>query len=470
MNSPLNYIFKKGSMRYRFSLLALIITLSLIDIFPTYGFKPSSPPPKPGRKYTTIERLQPERLRAVSEDRSRYQKSRHTVSLETGYDEFRGVLHAHAEDSTHTGGTRAELLAAAKSTGVQVVMLTDHVRPPRDFVNADSRGMMEGVLFISGAESEGFLVFPQRSFIKAYVDKTFSTREEYVKLAKSADSLIFLSHVEEKIDWPTDELDGLEIYNHHTDFADEGEFVKWLRASFTDPDRLKQLERALAEYPMEVFGASQDYLEQIIVKWDRALTRQRATGVSANDCHHNQVFTVNAAPPDAILINAVGESPRKVMTAQAPRVAEMLKNRSPGEVIAKLDFDPYERSMRYVATHFLMRELNESSVRQALRQSHVYVAHDWLCDPTGFAFVAEAAGKRIGVMGDEVRMGKGMKLRLEAPMTGMVKLFLDGRVVNQSQSDRLSYVVDGPGVYRAEVWLEVDGEMRPWIYSNPIRV
>src|SRR5215468_6939402 len=457
-------------MRFRFSLLALIITLSLIDIFPTYGFKPSSPPPKPGRKYTTIERLQPERLRAVSEDRSRYQKSRHTVSLETGYDDFRGVLHAHAEDSTHTGGTRAELLAAAKSAGVQVVMLTDHVRPPRDFFNADSRGLMDGVLFIPGAESEGFIAFPQHSIIKAYIDKDYKTREEYIKLVKSAGGGIFLSHVEERLDWETGELDGLEIYNHHTDFADEGEFVKWLRASFTDPDRLKQLERALAEYPMEVFGASQDYLEQIIVKWDRALTRQRATGVSANDCHHNQVFTVNAAPPDAILINAVGESPRKVMTERAPRVAEMLKNKAPGEVIAKLDFDPYERSLRYVTTHFLMRELNESSVRQALRQSRVYVAHDWLCDPTGFAFIAEADGKRAGVMGEEVKMAKGMKLRLEAPVEGLVKLFLDGRMIHESRSDKLNYWIDAPGAYRAEVWLEVDGEMRPWIYSNAIRV
>ena len=98
-------------MRNRFSLLALAIALSLTDTLPTYGFKISTPQPKPGRKYTTIERLQPERLRAVSEDRSRYQKSRQMVSIKTGYDDFRGVLHAHAEDSTHTGGTRAELLA-----------------------------------------------------------------------------------------------------------------------------------------------------------------------------------------------------------------------------------------------------------------------------------------------------------------------------------------------------------------------
>jgi hypothetical protein len=457
-------------MRYRFSLLAITLTLSFIDIFPTYGFKPSSLPPKPGRKYTTIERLQPERLRAVSEDRSRYQKSRHTVSLETGYDDFRGVLHAHAEDSTHTGGTRAELLVAAKSTGVQVVMLTDHVRPPRDFVNDDSRGKKEGVLFIPGAESEGFLVFPQRSFIKAYIDKTFSTREEYIKLAKSADGIIFLSHVEEQLDSAPGELDGMEIYNHHADFSDEDEFVKWLRVSFVDPDRLKQVERALAEYPMEVFGASQDYPEQVIARWDRDLTLQRSTGVAANDCHHNQVFTIKADPPDAILINAVGESPRKVKTERAPRVAEMLKNKAPGEVIAKLDFDPYERSLRYVTTHFLMRKVNESSVRQALRQSRVYVAHDWLCDPTGFAFIAEADGKRTGVMGEEVKMAKGMKLRLEAPVAGLVKLFLDGRMIHEGRFDKFSYAIGAPGAYRAEVWLEVDGEMRPWIYSNAIRV
>jgi hypothetical protein len=444
--------------------------LSLIDIIPTYGFKPSSPPQKPGRKYTTIERLQPERLRAVSESRARYQKSRHMVSIETGYDDIRGVLHAHAEDSTHTGGTRAELLAAAKLTGVQFVMLTDHVRPPRDFINAETRATTDGVVFMPGVESEGFLVFPLRSFINAYVDNRYSTREEFIKVAKSAAGIIFLSHVEERMDWPTTDLDGLEIYNHHADFADEDEFVKWLRASFTDPDRLRQIERALAEYPMEVFGAAQDYPEQIISKWDSVLALQKATGVSANDCHHNQVFTIKASPPDAVFINAVGESPRKVTTEQAPRVAEMLRNKAPGEVIAKLDFDPYDRSLRYVTTHLLMRELTESSVRQALRQSHAYVAHDWLCDPTGFAFIAEVGGKRAAVMGEGVKMAKGMKIRLEAPVAGQIKLFLNGRVIHKAESDRLSFAVDGPGVYRAEVWLEVDGEMRPWIYSNAISV
>ncbi len=399
-------------MRYIFSLPTFVVALALT--FTVYGFK-QSPPQKPGRRYTTIERLRPERLRAVHEDRMRLQRFTKRVSLETGLTDYRCVMHAHAEDSTHTGGTRPELLAAAKRTGVKIVMLTDHVRPPRDFIKDSWRELREGVLFIPGAESEGFLVYPTRSIINAHINKTYKKREDYIKLVKSGGGIIFLSHVEEKDKWETGELDGLEIYNHHTDLEDEAEFVKWLRGSFTDPDRLKQIEQALVDYPMEVFGASQDYLEQIIAKWDRDLVQNRLTGVSANDCHHNQVFTIRAILPNAIEIEVVGEQPRKVTTEQAPRIAEMLKDRKHADVIAKLDFDPYERSLSYVTTHLLMRNLNEGSVRQALRQSHVYVAHDWLCDPTGFAFIAENDGKRAGVMGDEINMANGLKLRLETP-------------------------------------------------------
>jgi len=458
-------------MRYRFSLLAFFAAFALSNSSSTYGFKHYEQKLKPGRKYTTIERLQPERLRAVHEDRLRYQKYSRNVSLQTGYKDFRGVLHAHAEDSTHTGGTRSELLAAAKRTGVRIVMLTDHVRPPRDFIKDSWRGLTDDVLFIPGAESEGFLAYPTRSIINSHIDKTFKKRDDYIRLVKSGGGNIFLSHVEEKDNWETGELDGLEIYNHHTDFDDEGEFKNWLRGSFTDPDRLKQIEQALAQYPMEVFGSSQDYLEQIIAKWDRDMLDHRLTGVSANDCHHNQVFTIKAILPNAIEINIVGDKPRTVTTEQAPRIAEMLKDKKHGEVIAKLDFDPYERSLSYVTTHILLpRILKESSVRQALRQSHAYVAHDWLCDPTGFAFIAEAGGKRAGVMGDEVKIADGMKIRLEAPATGLIKLFLNGKVVHETKSDRLSFAIEGPGVYRAEMWLELDGEMRPWIYSNAIRV
>ncbi|MEK7831321.1 MAG: histidinol phosphatase [Acidobacteriota bacterium] len=427
-----------------------------------------------GRKYSTIERMNLERLRAVNADKLKIQNQRKAVTLQTGFGDYKAILHAHAEDSAHTGGTRPELLAAAKHVGVKIIMLTDHVRPPKDFIADSWRGLREGVLFIPGAESEGFLVYPQRSIIQAHINKSFKSRDEYVRLVKETDGKdrgdIFLSHVEEKGDWDTSQLDGLEIYNIHSDLLDEAEFVRWLQGAFTNPDRLRQFEQGLAEFPAEVFGALQDYLPTIIAKWDRDLASHRLTGVAANDCHHNQVFTVKAAADDAIEVTAFPDPPRKITTKQAPRIAEMLKGRKPGDVISKLDFDPYERSLTFVATHILLKELNEAAVRQALRQGHAFVAHDWLCDATGFAFIVERSGKQIGVMGDEVKLEKGLKLRLAAPAAGTIKLFRNGQIVQEANADKLDFAVKETGIYRAEVWLTLDGEQRPWIYSNPIRI
>jgi hypothetical protein len=94
------------------------------------------------------------------------QRERKTPKLIKHLKDLRAIMHVHAEDSAHRGGTRPELLAACKRTGVQVVLLTNHVRPPVDFINDSWRGLREGVLFIPGAEHEGFLAYPQKSILQ----------------------------------------------------------------------------------------------------------------------------------------------------------------------------------------------------------------------------------------------------------------------------------------------------------------
>ena len=422
--------------------------------------------PGAGRKYSSIERMHPDRLRGVRADRLRYQRQRHDVRLKTGYQDVRAILHAHAEDSSHTGGTRTEMLASAKKAGVKVIMLTDHVRPERDFINDSWRGLRDGVLFIPGAEHEGYLVYPQAS-IKGV---PWKTREEYVELIKAKGGNIFLCHVEERFDWDTARLDGIEIYNHHTDIKDEGAFLMWLTSSFTDPKRLNELTRSLSEFPEEVIGAQQDYLAPILAKWDQDAQKHRVTGVAANDCHHNQVFTVTCVDASTIELGYITSRPtsRRVTAEQDVRVTELTRNRKPGELIARLDFDPYERSMLYVSTHILINQLEESSVREALRKGRAYVAHDWLCDATGFAFTASARGKRVGVMGDELAPAGGLLLNAETPVGGELRLLHNGKVIKTVRGDKLSYPPREKGVYRIEAWLALDGEMRPWIYSNPI--
>jgi len=422
----------------------------------------------PGRKYTSIERLKTQHLRAVHADRIRFAAERQPVSVKTGLNEYRAVLHAHAEDATHTGGTRPELLAAARRAGVQIVMLTDHVRPERDFIEDSWRGLRDGVLFIPGAEDRGFLSFPTKSIKGNDPD----SREQYIEMVRNGGGNIFLSHVEERTDWLTDKLDGLEIYNHHTDVKDEGAFNLWLQGSLTDPVRLPELVAALNDYPYEVFGAQQDYLSDIIAKWDRDAQRHPLTGVAANDCHHNQVFTVTAIDDATIEVGYITSKPTttRVTAEKVPGVAGLVRGKKPGELIARLDFDPYERSLRYVSTHILARELTETAVREALKRGHAFVAHDWLCDSTGFAFVARTRGKSGVIMGDEVRLGSELKLIAATPVKCEIKLVRNGEVIQSRNASRIDFEVKTAGVYRIEAWLEVDGEQRPWIYANPIYV
>jgi hypothetical protein len=422
----------------------------------------------PGRKYSSIDRVKIEHLRAVHADRLRFASERKPVSLSTGNNDYRAILHAHAEDASHTGGTRRELLAGAHKAGVQIVLLTDHVRPERDFIDDSWRGLYEGVLFIPGAEDRGFLSYP----IKSIKGVKAESREQYTELVRRGGGDIFLCHVEERTDWPTDHLDGLEIYNHHTDIKDEGAFQLWLQGTLTDPVRLPELVEALRQYPEEVFGAQQDYLSDVIAKWDRDSQRHRLTGVAANDCHHNQVFTVTAIDEKTVELGYITSKPttNRVSAEKLPGISELVKDRKPGELIARLDFDPYERSMTYVSTHILSRELTEAAVRNALKQGHAYLAHDWLCDSTGFALVARKATKNPVVMGDEIKLERALILSAAAPLKCLMKLIRNGEVIKTANANRLDFGVKTPGVYRIEAWLVVDGEQRPWIYSNPIYV
>lgn len=420
------------------------------------------------RKYTTVERLQPAHLQAVKADRERYQRERRTPKLIKNLKDLRAIMHVHAEDSAHTGGTRPELLAACKRTGVQVVMLASHVRPPVDFINDSWRGLREGVLFIPGAEHEGFLLYPQKSILPSMP----KDREALIGAVTAGGGDIFLSHIEERPDWATDKLTGMEIYNHHADFKPEREFLGWLQTTLADPDGIASVQKLLTEYPQEFFGSQQDYLADYIAKWDADNQLHRVTGVAANDCHHNQVITVKVAAPDAIELWLTGdkEASFKVDAKKAPRIPELTKGKAAGDVIATVDVDPYDRSLRYVTTHILATAQTEAAVRAALKQAHAYVAHDWLCDPTGFAFVAQQGKRQVGVMGDEIKFANGLALRMAAPVKATIKLFRNGKLMQTTEAKEFSYALTEPGTYRAEAWLTLDGEARPWIYANPIRV
>ena len=410
----------RAKIRFMLSSYSLLTALIAVTGGLVLAGIQSSPSSGHGRRYSTVERVSPGHLREVHAGRLKLEASRNRIERLTPYNEYRAVLHAHAEDSAHTGGTRAELLRAAKITGTEIVMLTDHVRPPRDFIDDSWRGIRDGVLFIPGAEAEGFLAYPERS-IKS---EKYSSPSEFAAIVLRTGGNIFLSHVEERFDFSTEGLDGLEIYNHHTDLKDEGPFLRWLRDALIDPVRLRDLERAIREYPQEFFAVTQDYPADILAKWDRDLALRPLTGVSANDCHHNQGFVVTSASSDSIEVKERVDpgKPRKVTVSENPQIAELLRGRSPGDVIANLDFDPYERSLLYVSTHVLATALDERSVRDALRRGRAFVAHDWIFDSTGFQFLATKNGKAVATMGETVKASSDLMLHADLPAQARIRL------------------------------------------------
>jgi hypothetical protein len=425
----------------------------------------------PQRKHTNLQRLAPQRLAAVHADVENLRARRIDVPPRPGLNEYRCILHAHAEDSDHTGGTLAEMLADAKKASVHAVLLTDHYRPPRDFIDGRWRGLKDGVLFIPGSEVHGFLVYPQNSILKRMDLKG----RDFINTVTADDGMIFLSHIEERADHPLDGLTGLEIDNRHWDAKRDKGSLLALALMMTDPKQLRELETSLRRYPDEVFAFQCDYPDVYLKKWDEGTRRARLTGVAANDCHHNQVFIVKVVDAETILVGTnvdADDKMRKITADVRPGIAELTKNRKAGDVIAGFDFDPYYRSFRNASTHVLAPKLEEASIRSALKEGHAFVAHDWMCDATGFRFEAlDSAGKQRATMGDEVKRSDGLKLTAKLPLPAYIRLLHHGREVATSEGKGdFEYVVEKPGAYRLEAWLKLDGEWRPWIFANPIYV
>lgn len=436
-----------------------------------YPARPAEGNQPPARKYSNVERLALPRLKVVHEDVLKMRAQRTGIAPLPGLNDYRCILHAHADDSEHTGGTLPEMLADAKQAGISAILLTDHFRPPRDFIEGRWRGLKDGVLFIPGSEIRGCLLYPEASVLDK-MDKPFP---ELLKAVTAGDGMMFLSHVEERTDHPMDGLTGLEIYNRHWDAKKDMASLIGLAMMLTDPKQLAELEEAVRLYPDELLAFQCDYPQVYVDKWDAGTKTFRLTGIAANDCHHNQVFVVKMVDEETVLLGTIvdkDDGMRKIKAESRPGIKEMTKGRKPGDLLARVDLDPYQRSFWDSSTHVLAPKLDEPTLRTALKAGHAYVAHDWMCEATGFRFEAlNADGKSVGIMGDELKYADGLKLSAQFPLACQTRLLRNGvQVAETAGQARAEFPVKEPGVYRLEAWLTADGELRPWIFANPIYV
>ncbi len=413
-----------------------------------------------------VERLNLERLRATHEQVQALAKAVEPVELETGYGDYRAIVHAHSHYSHDSVGTIEEILAAAHATEVRVIMFSNHPADWYDYYEDTDKGMRDGVLLVAGAETGGLLVYPTRS-LQSHAS---TPPQPFVEVIRESGGLSFVSHLEERLDWELEQLTGNEIYNTHADLMDERRLLGLLRS----PLGLLRMLPALEQFPQETFACIQDYPADYLAAWDRWCQRAPHTGVAANDSHHNQAYRGTVTEEGHLLIeDALGDEVADLDPEKIAPVKLFIGQRKPGEEVFNLDLDPYDRSFRHVSTHLLMNELTQEAVWDALSSGRAYVAFDWMADPTGFAYLAESKADgeaRRWDMGSGMPLVEELKLLAEAPLSGEWRVIRNGERVQQSDGRTLEFPVDEPGVYRVELWLTIAGEPRLWILSNPVYV
>jgi hypothetical protein len=407
-----------------------------------------------------VDRLKMDQLRAQHEAIVELSARRNPTQVKRPYQDFRANLHVHSAFSHDSRGKIEQIVASAKAAGTNVIMFSEHPAPHYDFFLDGHQGVHDGVLMIPGAEMKGFLVYPKQN-VQAFAE---ADKQEFSNIVRGRGGLLFVSHLEERMEWLVHGVTGCEIYNTHADFKEETRLLSLLK----NPLWLIQAKKMIDAYPQEALSALLDYPEDYLKRWDELCQIHPHTGVSANDSHQNVGLVVRLVGNGKVQVeDPLGDKLLELDQAVFSVVQKIPDDTPVGTELFRLQLDPYDKSFRHVATHLLMKELNVESVWDALNAGRAYVAFDWMADATGFDWVALNRGQRFE-MGSSSNWKAGETLQGTAPHPVRWKVYRNGKHAYETSGQQMVFNVEEPGIYRAEAWLELAGREQIWILSNPI--
>lgn len=407
-----------------------------------------------------LTRLNPQTLEKWRVDRMSLEKKRNPLPLPQPLRDVRANFHVHSLWSHDSRGTIEDIVAAAKRAGTEALFFTEHPSPKYDFFKDGHQGTREGVLLFPGAETAGFLAFPTQSIKGSEQVKP----QDLSDLITRNGGLSFLSHPEERLNWSIRGMTGMEIYNTHAIFKDQKKLV----SSLKNPLFLINLERSLKTHPQECFSALHEYPELYLKRWDELTLVSPLVGISANDSHQNVGVRIFAkASGKAQVTGALGDPLMEVDLALLKPFLKLPQEIKENTLLFHMQLDPYEFSLRHVATHLLTEEFTHTGLRKTVAEGRCYVSFDWIADAKGFQYYATLQDKRME-MGAQLSFKDGVELKGHAPVSGTWKLIRNGQVHSHQTGDRFHFRPTQPGTYRIEVWQNLGGEELVWILSNPI--
>lgn len=393
--------------------------------------------------------------KARSELNSKYKKPLQYIQQT----DYKGVLHAHSFRSHDSRGVIEEILPAAKKAKLDFIFLSDHARSQLDSFPRGYHGVYDKVIIESGTEKSGLMVNPMKSGILDWNQP----KDSLIKQVTQSGGLVLYVHTEEKHAWANPDYQAMEIYNIHTDFKDE------------EDDLLPFVVNSIVSgYKYKHWGMREIFDEQtvILARWDSINQFKKVVGMAAVDAHNNQ--NIRARYTENGLVEWVGPNADQISLVK-PGWKEKLLMSEPdaGGWGFKFELDTYFHSFNFVNTHVLCDTFSNINIKDNLVAGHAFIAFESLADAKGFQYFSIDTDNNVNaILGDSITANSAYKIRAVSPLPVQFKLVKNGEVID-TKDEAYNYefeIKNTSGNYRVEAFLELDGELIPWIYTNPIYI
>jgi PHP domain-containing protein len=346
-----------------------------------------------------------------------------------------GVIHVHTRASDGSG-TVAEVMAAAEKANLSFIAITDHNVA---MTESDLAEDPPDLPIISGVEvgtaAGHFLAL---GIPPSWVQPKTNDDRTLLAAARAAGAFRILAHPFHPhapwTDWKTSDFEGMEIWN---------EDAAWRQNNFFD---LMDAFLLYGENDQLAFVRLASTPEQNFAKWDELLQQRPIAGLCAADTHARI------------------------------RLGFSKDWRFPG----------YEPSLKVAREHVLFSAgagggnpalASAAEIVDALKTGHSYCALDSLYPADGFSFrVSSVNGS--GGPGDFLHWTGAARIQISAPSGAnlpLIKIFRDGREIDEELTRNIDEPISGPGRYRTEVFLRQPGltgwrRWTLWVFTNPVYV
>lgn len=340
------------------------------------------------------------------------------------YRELVGAIHIHSNYSDGTL-TIPEIANIANDVNLDFIMVSDHMT--LEPLNQGLEGFYGKTAVLIGYEIND--LDDKNHYLAFDLDKTLDPRlsaKEYVAQVSSKKGLGIIAHPDEVrnelakypsypwTDWSIDGFDGIEIWNHMSQWMESLSYWNAIRHIFMPRRALK--------------GPT----DRILRRWDQLNLRRKVVGVGSIDVH-----------------------------AYPYRIGPL-----------RITIFPYKVQFKAIRTHILIPEPVSNdfgefkkSIYDSLKYCRVFISNYRWGDAHGFRFTAQNKDSEIGI-GDEITLDSDTMVKVELPSQSDIRLICNSKPIMKTFGDKAEFKIDSPGLYRIEVYVGDKG----WIYTNHLRI